>query len=477
MNKSTIYSIWSMLVMLTAFGSVVGIIAFIARSGEIEGFPLNLNDVLFLFFLVFMGKSLLDAYHYLVERPASVFLLIQPFGSTTIVLGKLLSIIVFNLGLLAFGLGIMTAMTFVHPLMYFSIPPDIVLDLILLSLLASIVGFTYAVLSGMRSWPRKLLGAALFSPVVSLIYLVMGSLRITGWDLTQILGILAVLSLVGIPVSALMLLESWNTMTGSRSPLHKVRKGGKPGRTVQLVQKYFGTAISSVYDCEVRTLLRKREGVGNAITIVGLLVFAIYFYNEFKTFLGFPGFLLDIIPILVVGLALFLSVVSLGLVPALGAFSHDGKSAWVFKIVPVAESEIVQGKALAVLLMMPFVILFVAIPIPLVSGLTPIAMLFTSIGAAVMFFTATGIGIWHGARSPNFDESSGNAPDVMTMYTFMLLILFLSAFLLIPPLILAFSDKILGFLALILALDISVLILYLGIKGAAKGLSRLEVTQ
>jgi hypothetical protein len=476
MNKSMLYSVWSMLVMIVAFAAVAAIIAFISRSGEIEGFPLDLNDVLFLFFLVFMGKSLLDTYHYLVERPASVFLLIQPFGTASIVLGKMLSIIVFNLALLAFGLGILTVMTLALPILYFAIPPDIVLDLILLSLLASVIGFTYAVLSGLRSYARKLLGAALFSPVMSLIYIVMGQLRITGWDLTQMLGILAILSLIGIPISAAMLLESWNTMTGSRSPLHPVRRGGKPGRTVLLVRRFFGTSVSSVYDIEVRTLLRKREGIGNAITLAGLLAFAVYFYGEFHTFMGFPHFLREIIPILVVGLALYLTVVSLSLVPALGAFSHDGKSAWVFKTVPVPESEIVQGKALAVLLMLPFVIMLVAVPIPLVTGLNPVAILFTSMGATVMFLSATGIGLWHGARSPNFDESSGNAPDVMTMYTFMLLILFLSVFLLAPPLVLAFNDKILGFLALVLALDVSVLILYLGIKGAANGLSRLEIS-
>lgn len=476
MNKSMLYSVWSMLVMIVAFAAVAAIIAFIARSGEIEGFPIDLNDVLFLFFLVFMGKSLLDTYHYLVERPASVFLLIQPFGSTSIVLGKLLSITVFNLTLLAFGLGILILMTLSLPILYFTIPPDIVIDLILLTLLASVIGFTYAVLSGLRNYARKLLGAALFSPVMSLMYIVMGQLRITGWDLTQILGVMTVLSLIGIPISAAMLLESWNTMTGSRSPLHPVRRGGKPGRTVELVKKFFGPAVSSVYYIEVRILLRKREGIGNAITLAGLLVFAIYFYSEFHTFMGFPRFLREIVPIIVVGLALYLTVVSLSLVPALGAFSHDGKSAWVFKTMPVPESEIVKGKALAVLLMLPFVILLVAIPIPLVTGMNPVALLFTSMGAAAMFLSATGIGLWHGARSPNFDESSGNAPDVMTMYTFMLLVLFLSVFLLAPPLILAFQDKVLGFLALVLALDISALILYLGMRGAAKGLSRLEIS-
>ncbi len=476
LNKNRLYSVWSLMVMVAAFGAVVGLISFISRSPEIEEFPLNLNDVLFLFFLVFMGKSLLDAYHYLVERPASVFLLVQPFGSDRIVLGKVLSIAVFNLALLAFGLGTMTAMTFLHPSLHFGIPPDIVLDLILLSLLATLVGFTYAVLSGLASWPRKLVAGAAFSPVMSLIYVVMGQMRLDGWDLTRTLVVLLVLALIGIPISAHFLLESWNTMTSSRSPLHPVRRRNGRGWTAKFMNRRFGTAVAAVYDSEVRSLMRKREGIGNAITLAGLLVFAIYFYNEFRNFLGFPGFLLDIIPVLVVGLALYLSVVSLGLVPALGAFSHDGKGAWVYRIVPVRESEIVKGKTLAVLLMLPFVLACVAVPIPLVSGLGWVAILFSAMGGMTMFLASTGLGIWYGARNPNFDESSGNAPDIMTMYTFMLLSLFLSAFLLLPPLLLAFSDKVLGFMMLLLALDISALILWLGMGGAAKGFSGLEIS-
>jgi hypothetical protein len=145
-------------------------------------------------------------------------------------------------------------------------------------------------------------------------------------------------------------------------------------------------------------------------------------------------------------------------------------------VVPVSGGDIVRGKMLAVLLMLPFVVLFVAIPIPLVSGLSWVAMLFSGIGAAVMFLSATGIGLWHGARNPNYDESSGNAPDVMTMYTFMLLILFLSSALLLPPLAIALADRFLGFLALVMALDISLLILYLGSKGAVKGFSEFELS-
>ncbi len=476
LNKSKLYTIWSLTVMLVAFFAVDGIIAFINRSDEIVDFPLDLNDVLFLFFLVLMGKSILDIYHYLVERPASVFLLVQPSRHINVVLGKLLTTMVFNLALLAFGLGMLTAMTFVHPFLYFVIPPSIVVNLILLTLLASIVGFTYSILSGLKSWPRKLLGAALFSPVISSIYMVMNQLRIGGWELTNYLVIILLISLIGIPISSYFLLESWNNMTRSKATYHYIkRKTGKTFMASQ-IKKYFGPATLIVYDREVRTLLRRREGVGNAITLAGLLIFAIYFYNEFKNFLDFPGFFIQYIPILVVGLTLYLAIVSLGLIPALGAISRDGKSSWILKTAPVTENEIIHGKMLAVMLMLPFIVLFVAIPIPLISGLNPISILFTSIGAITMFFTATGIGIWHGTRSPNFDESSGNAPDVMTMYTFMLIVLFLSCFLLIPPLAIAFQDKFLGLMMLIISWDISLAILYFGTRGASKALRKLELS-
>jgi len=475
LNKSWLYSVWSLMVMLAAFFAVDGTIAFILRSGEIADFPMDLNDVLFLFFLIFMGKSILDIYHYLIERPASVFLLVQPSNQINIVLGKLLTTTVFNLALLAFGLGMATAMTFVHPFLYFVIPPSIIVNLIILALLASIVGFTYSVLSGLRKWSRKLIAAALFSPVMSLTYLVMNQLRIGGWELTNYLLILLIVSLIGIPISAYFLMESWNNMTRSKTSYHYAKR--KPGKTylAKQILKYFGPATLSVYDREVRTFLRRREGIGNAITLAGLLIFSIYFYNEFSSFLIFPGFFIQYIPILVVGLALYLAVVSLGLIPALGAISRDGKSSWIFKTAPVTENEIVQGKLLAVLLMLPFIVLFVAIPIPLISGLTPVSLLFTSIGAITMFFTAAGIGIWHGAKSPNFDESSGNAPDVMTMYTFMLLVLFSSCFLLLPPLVIAFQDKFLGLMLLLISWDISLAVLYFGSRRASKALARLEI--
>ena len=125
--------------------------------------------------------------------------------------------------------------------------------------------------------------------------------------------------------------------------------------------------------------------------------------------------------------------------------------------------------------MLPFIILFVALPIPLLTGLAPISLLFSVLGAVTMCATCVGLGIWFGARFPNFDEASGNSPDVMTMYTMMMLCLFLTCVLLIPQLAVAYVDKLLAIFILVLSLDISLFILVMGTRGAAKAFGRMEV--
>ncbi len=477
LSRHASYTVWSIILLLTAFGALVWLISSIVHSEEIVSFPLDMNEVLFLFFMVFLGKSVLDVYHFLVERPATAFLLVQPISRTSIVIGKLLSVTVFNLGLLAMGLGLITGMTFLHQSMHFVIPPSIIITLILLSLLASSSGLTYSIMSGLRSWRRKMLAALGYSPVISAIYIIMLQTRLGSWELVMYLLIIYLISLTLIPISSALLLESWNTMTSSKGIVHSAKRKDRRAPFSAFLGRFFGTAVISVFEREVRTLLRRREGVGNAITLAGLLIFAFYFYSRLEEFVELPGFVLGLVPPIVVGLSLYLAVVMLCLVPALGAVSRDGKAAWIFKVAPIRENEIIQGKALAVLLMLPFIILFVALPIPLLTGLSPISLLFSSLGAVTMCATCVGLGIWFGAKYPNFDEASGNAPDVMTMYTMMMLCLFLTCVLLIPPLAIAYVDKLLAILLLILSVDISLFILIMGTRGAAKAFGKMEVLQ
>jgi len=382
---------WSLILLMTAFLALVWLIAFIANSEEVVGFPMNLEEILFLFFMVFLGKSVLDVYHYLVERPATAFLLVQPISRMSIVMGKLLAVTVFNLGLLAMGLGLITALTFVHPSMHFVIPPDIVMTMIVLMLLASSSGFTYSVMSGLGSWKRKMLAAACYSPVISGVYIIMLQMDVTGWQLIGYIAVLYLISLAVIPITSVLLLESWNTMTSSKGDVHLSRKRNSGVIFASFLRRFFKKEVVAVYDREVRTLLRRREGVGNAITLGGLLVFAFYFYSKVDEFIELPAFVEELVPPIVVGLSLYLAVVMLCLVPALGAVSRDGKASWIFKSVPVKEEEIIQGKALAVLLMLPFIIIFVALPVPIMSGLSPFSLVFSSLGAITMCALCVGV--------------------------------------------------------------------------------------
>lgn len=475
-TKHPIYTVWSVSLTLIIFGAIVRLIAYIVNTetDAIE-FPMQLNDILFLFFMALMGKSMLDTYHTLIEREASVFLLVQPFNERRIVLGKMLTVTLFNLALLAFGLGLITALTFAHSQMYFVIPPYIVADMVVLTVLASSVGFTFAVLSGLSSWRRKIVGGILFSPLMSAIWLFLMQLRLDGWQLTGSLGIVYMASLMGMPISSQLLLESWNTMTSSRAVAHPLRRAAKGTIFSASVKKYFGPQVASVFEKEFRTLMRKREGAGNAITLIGFLVFAVYFYDQLDGYIELPGFAWELLPIVVVAISLYLAVVLLGLVPALGLISKDGKSTWIMKVAPVSEDQIITGKVLSLMVMLPFIIAVVAIPVPLLAGLSPISFLFSALGAIAMFVSGVGFGVWLGAKYPNFDEATGYAPDVMTMYTVMLVSLIFYIIVLIPPVILAFHDRFMGLMALIFVMDMCFLILVMGMRGASKSLRKLDV--
>ncbi|MFH0815324.1 MAG: hypothetical protein V1934_00695 [Methanobacteriota archaeon] len=475
-RKNAFYTFWFVVLAIFAFSAVAWIIAFISRSDDLVAFPLAVNDILFLFFMAFVGKALVDFYHLLVERQATVFLLSQPMRLRNIVAGKLLTVSAFNLALLALGLGIMTAMTFVNIWLYFVIPPFIVADLIILTLLASSVGFAYSILSGLSSWGRKFAGAALYSPIATLVWLFTMGMQLDGWALTQAYLATYLLSLAVLPIPASFLVESWNTLTTSKATSHASRRRMRGSMLSGPIRRLAGANALAVFEKEVRNLLRRREGVGNAITLLGFVAFAFYFFNQLDTMFQMEGIILRVIPALVVGLSLFLAVVILCVIPALGIISKDGKGAWALKVAPVPEEDIVNGKALSILLMAPFIVVAVALPLPILLGSPPMAWLYASLGAICMCAASTGVSIWIGAKYPNFDEASGNAPDVMTMYVGMLACMMLCALLLLPPVALAFSDQILGLLLLILSVDIGFLVLHLGVKGAARSFAKLELS-
>jgi hypothetical protein len=477
MAKNVPYTVWFFVLVIFAFGTIVWLIAFIANSGDVLVFPLAVNDVLFLYFMAFMGKALLDHYHLLVERPASVFLVAQPMRQRSIVAGKLLSVSAFNLSLLAFGLGLITALTFLGEGMHFVIPPYIVADAIVLNLLASSVGFIYAVLSGLAGWWRKLAGAAAFSPVVSAVWLFTLQLRWDEWQLTMAYLAIYAVTLAILPVSSAYLLEAWNTMTSSKATSHLARRKLRGSILSRPISRFLGGGTLAVFEKEMRTLLRRREGVGNAITLIGFVAFAFYFFTQLDEIFQLTGIVLTLMPAIVVGLSLFLAAMMLCVIPALGAFSKDGKASWVLKSAPSGEDEVAQGKALASFVMAPFIVLAVAVPLPLLTGSSPYALLFSVLGAVGMCAAGTGIGIWLGARYPNFDEAAGNSPDVMTMYMVMLLCLVAFGLLFIPPLLVAIQDQVLGLLAMAFAVDACFLVLYAGTQGAATSFGRMELAQ
>jgi hypothetical protein len=92
--------------------------------------------------------------------------------------------------------------------------------------------------------------------------------------------------------------------------------------------------------------------------------------------------------------------------------------------------------------------------------------------AFIMAFT--GIGLIMGARYPNFDESMGGMPDVMSMYLTLLICLLVGGGMAIFAGYIMAAHTIAGILTLIIVLEVGFVIMLIGIKGGARMYSRME---
>ena len=101
----------------------------------------------------------------------------------------------------------------------------------------------------------------------------------------------------------------------------------------------------------------------------------------------------------------------------------------------------------------------------------------------VLVCAFTGIGLWVGAAYPNFDESRGGTPDVMSMFLMSLLCLGVAVLILGigglalagPPIGFRWGGLANGVLVMVLSLEVGLALLLWGVLRAAKRYGALEV--
>lgn len=87
----------------------------------------------------------------------------------------------------------------------------------------------------------------------------------------------------------------------------------------------------------------------------------------------------------------------------------------------------------------------------------------------------SGIGVWAAAKFPNFNESTKGAPDIITMYSMIMLTLILSVIFLGVPSALLEIDRVLAVLSVILATDLSALLMMGMFKKSSTILENMEL--
>lgn len=181
---------------------------FVHEVGLPEGFAVSEGTLLFLVFLTLLGKAAVDAYHRIIDAPSEVFALSQPSPHGSIVLGKFLAVLYFNLAPLTLAL-VLTVSFVGFRVVDVPLPFPFFAGLVLAFLGGIAAGTVLAVAASLASWTRKAVGIALYAPVVAAMWTLTGASDSVAAGL-PFLGALVVAQLGAVPLASGVLLEAWN---------------------------------------------------------------------------------------------------------------------------------------------------------------------------------------------------------------------------------------------------------------------------
>jgi len=467
--KSPVMTLWFIGLYVTLVWAILKIMDFYIR-GELESdLTITPANILMMLFFFFMAKSIVETLHNTFQNRSMVFLLAQPFPPVTIYIAKVIRAIVYNLELLALG-GAAFVSVFLLSDMRANIPPLFMPNLIIVVMLASVIGTIFAAASSLSTIKRKLMAVLLISPLMTVLRLITDLDIASRWMMPALLTVLAV-SLVYIPFASKFLLEGWLQRTSTRSVKKIVRRSNLTG--------------FNFLDKEARWLMRKefkeamgqREFHGTVLTVVSVGAALLYLRNELGDVLlaGAYSKYSGLVYPIITGMGLFLALVLSCGIYALSSIGREGYKFWLIKNMPVKPESVIQAKAFNVLMTVPLTIAVVGLPIPMITGMSPLLWLFAILAGTAMAFLFTAIGIWGSTRYANFDESVKGMPDIISMYNIMMLCLFSTLLITGIPVAIMTIDTLLGFLAMIFSLDMTALALHTAIRRGGKRLELMEM--
>jgi len=459
-------TLWFILLMFGGFWLILSMIEFLAGLDELLLNP-SQGNVLFSIFFFFVAKSSAETIEGVLRDKAQKYYFSTPLNSSSIFYSKLLRVWFYNL--LLFGIA-MSIVSFVVRIWDIKLPIDgrFLILLYILMFLAPLVGFNISVISHVKDRWLKKINLVVAGQMITLTAIILHS-GLSFFHQVGYATLMLVSSLIiAVFLNATLYEEVWtNTSQNTESStLH--RRGLK-------LPNFISESTRLIAEVEFKRRWRRRQVPASIAVVIMMGIGLISIYSSLgpRPDLGL-GLGKYFYPSLI-AMTAFLAAVIHTLIPSLNLFSRDGVRLWCIRTLPSEMKKIASGKGLAIILTSPIIILMIALPLPLILDYPLSFVVFSAFSSSVFIFVMSGIGLWAAAKFPNFNESTKGSPDIITMYSMIMLAMMLSVMFLSVPFTLIEVDQILAILGVILAADLSALFMILMFKRSSIILENMEL--
>jgi hypothetical protein len=407
------------------------------------------------FFSFIFGKVALYTYRKVLKEREMLTLFSQPISFHQIALGKWLANLVYIAVILLTGFLLFYGWLVVA-LGPIGIPPDILLEGILLTLLGLSLGFTLPIYLQLKSLPKRIISISSNIIILGAISIPIRFFARDIWFFIM-LTLLTAISFLLVYHSSKYMLDAWNAQLSK--PLNFLKTVEKDRLQLNAESDHRPLITRGAWlvaKKELISLIREKDAIVTIAAAVFLSVASvgIYFYFGPAGFEGsrmgaylYPGIL---------AIFLFLGALMISALIGLAMISVEGRAFYIIKSLPVPAVDVLKGKSLALMIIGFPIIIPMSLLLPIIAKFPFYVTLFYLFVSVVFIISFTGIGIWGGTRFPNFDPTSRNMPDLISQFFIMSVCIICTVFIAGIPAVLMTVHNLIGLVAIIIAVGWSI---------------------
>jgi hypothetical protein len=456
-------TLWFVVLTVAAGWTILMLTDFILM----EGVDIQFIDgprIMFLLFLVFMTKSSFDFKYNSLKNQSLLHVIMQPRSVRSLLFAKLSREVWYNLALVALAMGIMIGIAAVWGLRV-PLNAEYYVLLILLTLVASMIGTPLAIFGSVENNRTRWVGIWATGLIISAVYYALTGAELLGAII--IVASLLPIGLVGAVLTDKYFLLAWNVQTVSKAQRVKMSD-----LTFPVVKD---AKMNTLLAKEWTLRLREKDVFGSLMTILFLGAGAFFLQRQLGPVSDFEGNYAPFVYPLAVSVIIYLAFILECMIPGLAVLGRELPTLWIMKTLPVDSRKMFGAKVLSQLMVTPLFILGAVLPLPIYMRFPVYLITFIAIAAVACVFLFMAVGFWAGVYYPNMEPTMKGEPEIINMYSFMMVCMFLSIFLIGGSAAILTLDAFLGVLAVVLAADLCAYILHQSVGSCARKFDVMEL--